>query len=71
VWSGFFDQALAFKATLPRTRSGTAVCSGGYLEDDVHGSQQYIPLLELPLGAVLILKLETLVHRKTKASHLT
>jgi hypothetical protein len=71
VWSGFFDQALAFKATLPRTRKGTAVCSGGYMEDDVHGSQQYIPLLELPLGAALILKLESLVHEKTKASHLT
>ena len=64
LWCGFFDQALAFKATLPRTRNGAAVCSGGYLEDDVHGSQQYIPLMELPLDDASILKLETLVREK-------
>lgn len=49
VWCGFFEQALASKATLPRTRRGTVVCSEGFMEDDVHGSQQYMPLLELEL----------------------
>jgi hypothetical protein len=64
VWCGFFDQALAFKATLPRTRNGAVICSGGYMEDDVHGSQRYIPLMELPLSDDLILKLEALIHDK-------
>jgi hypothetical protein len=64
LWCGFFDQALAFKATLPRTRHGAVVCSGGYMEDDVHGSQQYIPLMELPLSASLVIKLEELVRKQ-------
>ncbi|CAG9947588.1 unnamed protein product [Clonostachys rosea f. rosea IK726] len=48
-WAGFFDVAMAFKATMPRKRRGEPSCSGGYMEDDVHGSQQYIPLVRLPL----------------------
>ena len=68
LWCGFFDQALAFKATLPRTRNGAVISSGGYLEDDVHGSQQYIPLMELPLDDALILKLEMLVREKQHSS---
>ncbi|KAK4501516.1 hypothetical protein PRZ48_007325 [Zasmidium cellare] len=50
IWSGFFDPALAFKATVPRRRRGIAAASGGYFEDDVHGSQMYLPLMlmELP-----------------------
>ena len=57
IWCGFFDQAMAFKATLPRTRKGQVVCSGGFMEDDVHGSQQYMPLMELPLNKSLIQEL--------------
>lgn len=53
IWSGYFDVAMAFKATIPRQRNGKASCSGGYLENDVHGSQQYIPLVGLPLPASL------------------
>lgn len=53
VWCGFFDQALAFKLTLPRTRGGELRCSGGYMENDVHGSQQYMPLMTLPLSEEL------------------
>ena len=49
IWSGFFDQAMAFKATIPRRRRGLPCASGGYFEDDVHGSQMYIPLMELEL----------------------
>ncbi len=53
VWCGFFDQALAFKATFPRKRAGKLCASGGYLENDMHGSQQYMNLMELPLGEEL------------------
>lgn len=54
VWCGFFDVALAFKATIARKRNGKAACSGGFAEDDVHGSQQYVRLMEviLPKGLV-------------------
>ena len=54
VWCGFFDVALAFKATIPRQRGGKGACSGGFLESDVHGSQQYVPLMELELSPKLI-----------------
>lgn len=57
VWCGFFDQALAFKATFPRKRHGKLCASGGYLENDMHGSQQYMNLMELPLGQDLEAKL--------------
>ncbi|KAF2171344.1 hypothetical protein M409DRAFT_50799 [Zasmidium cellare ATCC 36951] len=54
IWSGFFDAAMAFKATIPRQRNGQASCSGGYGENDVHGSQQYVPLAMLELPASLL-----------------
>jgi hypothetical protein len=54
VYCGFFDQALAFKATIPRTRGGRRVASGGFMEDDVHGSQNYIPLMNLRLSEDMI-----------------
>lgn len=47
IYCGFFDQALAFKATIPRMRSRLKAASGGFMEDDVHGSQQYLPLMNL------------------------
>lgn len=50
VYCGFFDQALAFKATIPRMRNGRPAVSGGFMEDDVHGSQKYLPLMNLKLG---------------------
>ena len=49
VFCGFFDQALAFKATIPRMRDGKPTPSGGYMENDVHGSQLYLPLMGLKL----------------------
>lgn len=52
VYCGFFDQALAFKATIPRMRNGKPVASGGFMEDDVHGSQKYLPLMNLKLDTV-------------------
>ena len=45
IWCGFFDVAMAFKATIPRTRGGKAACSSRYMKSGVHGSQQYIPLM--------------------------
>lgn len=43
----FFDQAMAFKATIARPS-----VSGGFGETDTHGSQQHIPLMyvKLPWG---------------------
>lgn len=47
VASLFFDQAMAYKATIVRPAP-----SGGFAETDTHGSQQHIPLmyLTLPFG---------------------
>ncbi|MEK7051759.1 DUF4387 domain-containing protein, partial [Mycobacterium ulcerans] len=53
VWSGFFDPALAFKATIPRRRDGKLQSSGGFMENDVHGSQNHLPLLNLSLEGVI------------------
>ncbi|KAL7954550.1 hypothetical protein V8C34DRAFT_319757 [Trichoderma compactum] len=49
VYCGFFDQASAFKATIPRMRNGQPAVSGGFMENDVHGSQKYLPLMNLKL----------------------
>ncbi|CAJ2503502.1 Uu.00g108960.m01.CDS01 [Anthostomella pinea] len=54
VWSGFFDPALAFKATIPRVRAGRRVPGGSFMENDVHGSQQYLPLMYLKLPEELV-----------------
>lgn len=47
IASLFFDQAMAYKATIARP-----AVSGGFGETDTHGSQQHIPLmyLTLPFG---------------------
>lgn len=50
IWNGFFDQALAYKVTIPRLRKGKPTASGGYMENDVHASQQYIGLMNLVLS---------------------
>ncbi|OAP64840.1 hypothetical protein AYL99_00812 [Fonsecaea erecta] len=69
VYCGFFDQALAFKLTLPRTRGGQLSCSGGYMESDVHGSQQYMPLMKLPLTEDLRHSLRALNSIRTSEAH--
>ncbi|KAH8597714.1 hypothetical protein B0O99DRAFT_616612 [Bisporella sp. PMI_857] len=53
VHFGFYDPALGFKATIPRKRAGRNAISGGFMETDVHGSQQYAGLLGLQLGEEL------------------
>ncbi|KAF1971834.1 hypothetical protein BU23DRAFT_645754 [Bimuria novae-zelandiae CBS 107.79] len=63
IWSGFFDQALAWKATIPRTRRGQPVPAGGFMESDVHGSQKYIRLLNLPLPRKFVEKWDGVVAR--------
>ncbi|PVH89439.1 hypothetical protein DL98DRAFT_402406 [Cadophora sp. DSE1049] len=60
IWCGFFDQAMAFKATIPRMRDGKFVSSGAYMETDVHASQQYAGLLDLKLGEEICEKLREL-----------
>lgn len=49
IWSGFFDQALAYKATIPRLWKGKVAPNGGFMENDVHGSQRYIGLMNMEL----------------------
>ena len=49
IWCGFYDQAMAFKVTVPRFRDGKPMISGGFMENDVHGSQKHVPLLNLGL----------------------
>ena len=50
TWSGFYDAALAFKATFPRKRNGKVTAAGGFMENDVHASQHHVELLTLKLG---------------------
>ncbi|KAE9369862.1 hypothetical protein N431DRAFT_493581 [Stipitochalara longipes BDJ] len=42
IYCGFYDQAMAFKATMPRKRNGKVAPSGGFMETDVHGSHEDI-----------------------------
>lgn len=58
IWSGFFDQALAFKVTIPRLRKGKVQPSGGFMESDVHGSQKYLGLLHTKLPSYFVEQIE-------------
>ncbi|KAI1803934.1 hypothetical protein F4811DRAFT_522259 [Daldinia bambusicola] len=57
LWCGFFDPAQAFKATIPRIRAGKRMPGGGFMENDVHGSQQHLPLVNLKLPEKLLASL--------------
>ncbi|KAF5977280.1 hypothetical protein FCOIX_6547 [Fusarium coicis] len=52
IWIGFFDPAISFKVTIPRFRSGKKKSAGGFMENDIHGSQEHMGLasLKLPEG---------------------
>ncbi|KAK5693185.1 hypothetical protein LTR17_025229 [Elasticomyces elasticus] len=63
VWAGFFEQALAYKVTIPRLRDGKPVAAGGFMEDDVHGCQMYRPLLDMSLSDCLVGRLRDLVRK--------
>ncbi|KAF2715295.1 hypothetical protein K504DRAFT_368296 [Pleomassaria siparia CBS 279.74] len=49
IWIGFFDQARAFKVTIPRFSRGKPVAGGGFMENDIHGSQKYMGLSYMKL----------------------
>ncbi|KAJ4149043.1 hypothetical protein NW754_000479 [Fusarium falciforme] len=49
IWMGFFDPAMAFKVTIPRVRSGKKKSAGGFMESDIHGSQEHLGLANLKL----------------------
>lgn len=50
IWIGFSDPAQAFKVTFPRVRRGRRTSAGGFMEDDVHGSQEHTGLTTLLLS---------------------
>jgi len=68
IWSGFFDQALAYKATIARITKGKVRASGGFMENDVHGSQQYIGLLNMLLPKKFLVEWEELVGKRREDS---
>ncbi|KIL83736.1 hypothetical protein FAVG1_13012 [Fusarium avenaceum] len=49
IWIGFFDPAISFKVTIPRVRSGRQKSAGGFMENDIHGSQEHMGLASLKL----------------------
>ncbi|KAM5356919.1 hypothetical protein ACJ41O_003565 [Fusarium nematophilum] len=49
IWAGFFDPAMSFKVTIPRVRSGERRSAGGFMESDIHGSQEHLGLAKLEL----------------------
>ncbi|KAF4339293.1 hypothetical protein FBEOM_6829 [Fusarium beomiforme] len=49
IWIGFFDPAMSFKVTIPRIRSGKKKSAGGFMENDIHGSQEHMGLASLVL----------------------
>ncbi|KAF6802430.1 caib baif family enzyme [Colletotrichum sojae] len=49
VRMGFFEPALAFKVTIPHVRSGKRAAAGGFMENDIHGSQHHLGLATLAL----------------------
>jgi hypothetical protein len=68
LWQGFFDQALAYKVTIPRTRNGKITAGGGYMESDVHASQQYIGLMNMALSDDVVERWNKLQRREKCAS---
>lgn len=50
IWIGFFDQARAFKATIPRMWRGKSVSGGSFMESDMHGAQKYLGLFNMKLS---------------------
>ncbi|CEI66192.1 hypothetical protein FVEN_g4410 [Fusarium venenatum] len=49
VWIGFFDPAMSFKVTIPRIRMGVKKSAGGFMENDIHGSQEHNGLAKMKL----------------------
>jgi hypothetical protein len=70
IYCDFFDQAMAFKATIPRMRDGKRSVSGNFGEEDVHGSQMYAPLMGLVLSDSLRGQLEAVWGKDTGEARL-
>ncbi|KAH7198869.1 uncharacterized protein B0J16DRAFT_280795, partial [Fusarium flagelliforme] len=49
IWIGFFDPAIALKVTIPRVRMGVKKSAGGFMESDIHGSQEHMGLASMRL----------------------
>jgi hypothetical protein len=56
IWIGFFDQAKAFKVTIPRFRHGKVVPNGSFGESDIWAAQQYLPLMNMKLPTEFLLQ---------------
>jgi hypothetical protein len=54
VWIGFFDPAMSFKVTIPRIRRGVKKSAGGFMESDIHGSQEHMGLAIMKLPKNLV-----------------
>jgi hypothetical protein len=59
IWIGFFDQARAFKVTIPRLHKGKVVPNGSYMEDDIWAAQRYMPLMNMKLPEDFIAQWKT------------
>lgn len=59
----FFDQALAYKVTTTRLRDRKRIPAGEYMEDDVHGSQMYFPLMKQKLPEGLRSEVQQILDR--------
>lgn len=49
IWIGFFDQAMAFKVTIPRLWKGKVTPNGSRMENDIWAAQRYLPLMNMKL----------------------
>jgi hypothetical protein len=54
VWIGFFDPAISFKVTIPRVRMGVKKSAGGFMESDIHGSQEHMGLASMRLPDMVL-----------------
>lgn len=50
IWIGFFEPALSFKVTIPRIRMGRKKSAGGFMENDIHGSQEHMGLSSMRIS---------------------
>ncbi|QPC76788.1 hypothetical protein HYE68_007540 [Fusarium pseudograminearum] len=56
IWIGFFDPAMSFKVTIPRIRMGVKKSAGGFMENDIHGSQEHIGLANMKIPENLFIR---------------
>ena len=54
IWLGFFDPAISFKVTIPRVRMGVKKSAGGFMENDIHGSQEHMGLASMRIPDMVL-----------------